>query len=343
MPNASDKIWYVRKGIKKLGPFNNAEMRGLASSGRLVPEDMIWKDGLDGWVKASKLKGVFPVQPQIQEVSPPPIEPETEVSNQQSDNPSVSILLITTVIGLIVAILGGGLLISAGQKKSSTLDNSSNSTSTEKKEIPTGSSATRVVETKSALPTEPKSEPLILSPDSKVEEKLVESADSYKETLGYRARERLLKVPPMHDIELAQTQDVIEFSEREYTKNYNGPFLNKVIKINDSEISSYDLYRNSKEGLFVMKFKVGIEEATIGNIIELYRIDNQLSFCADTEDALWLQRSIELWSKSYKSRKMYCDLYFKIVNRESKTFKGLNFPVAKLVWATNYRSVLSVD
>ena len=141
-----------------------------------------------------------------------------------------------------------------------------------------------------------------------MEEKLVESADSYKETLGYRARERLLKVPPMHDIELAQTQDVIEFSEREYTKNYNGPFLNKVIKINDSEISSYDLYRNSKEGLFVMKFKVGIEEATIGNIIELYRIDNQLSFCADTEDALWLQRSIELWSKSYKSRKMYCEL-----------------------------------
>lgn len=228
MPNASDKIWYVLKGIKKLGPFNNAEMRGLASSGRLVPEDMIWKDGLDGWVKASKLKGVFPVQPQIQEVSPPFIESDPEVSNEESDTSSGSILLITTIIGLVVALVGGGLIIFAGQRKSPTPSIlKSNNTGAlaqektpnlEKEEIPARNSTTPIAEIKPALPTEPKIEPsVVLLPDKKVEEKAVEISDSYVETLGYRARERLSKVPPKQDIELAQTQDIIEFSEREST------------------------------------------------------------------------------------------------------------------------------
>lgn len=140
MSNASDKIWYVRKGIKKLGPFSNAEMRGLASSGKLVPEDMIWKDGLDGWVKASKLKGVFPVQSQVQEVSPPPIESEPETSNERSDTSSGSILLITTIIGLVGTIVGGGLIISSGQKKIPTEDKSASSKNSEKVEKPVGKS-----------------------------------------------------------------------------------------------------------------------------------------------------------------------------------------------------------
>jgi len=149
MPNTSDKMWYVLKGIKRLGPFSNAEMRGLASSGKLVPEDMIWKDGLDGWVKASKLKGVFQVQPEIQEVSPPPIESEPETSNQQSGNPSGSILLVTTIIcSVVVIVIGGGLIISAGQKKSTKSDISTRITSSEKIEIPTGNSATPIVGSK---------------------------------------------------------------------------------------------------------------------------------------------------------------------------------------------------
>jgi len=78
MSNASDKIWYVRKGIKKLGPFSNAEMRGLASSGKLVPEDMIWKDGLDGWVKASRLKVAFSVQ----SVQVEPLHPTNETEHE---------------------------------------------------------------------------------------------------------------------------------------------------------------------------------------------------------------------------------------------------------------------
>jgi hypothetical protein len=140
MSSSSDKMWYVRKGTKKLGPFSNAEMRGLASSGKLAPEDMIWKDGLAAWAKASKLKGVFPVQPEIQEVSPPPIESEPETSNERSDTSSGSILLITTVIGLVVATVGGGYIISSGQKKTSTAVNSARSTNSEKREKPVGKS-----------------------------------------------------------------------------------------------------------------------------------------------------------------------------------------------------------
>jgi len=135
MSSTSDKMWYVRKGIKKLGPFSNAEMRGLANSGKLVPEDMIWKDGLDGWVKASKLKGAFPARvesqklsppalPEVLKVSPPPIEPEPEISNQRSNISSGFVLLIK-IIGFVVFI-SVGLFFYAGQKnagqKTSTSD-----------------------------------------------------------------------------------------------------------------------------------------------------------------------------------------------------------------------------
>jgi hypothetical protein len=358
MPNTSDKMWYVLKGIKRLGPFSNAEMRGLANSGKLVPEDMIWKDGLDGWVKASKLKGVFQVEqgvfqvePEIQEVSPPPIESEPETLSQNSNKSKGSGCFTTALNGYIFAILSiiviglfqpifSEIVHFIRQNKSSvsSISKTNNtgavgqkkSPNSEKEEIPNSNSATPIAEIKPTLPTEPKIKPpVVLLPASKVEEKAVEISDSYEETLGHLARERLSKVPPIPDIELVQTQDVIEFSEKKFTKDYNGPFLNKVIKINDVLIDKYSLDRATEEGFYLLTFKAGVEEINVGSIYTLYRRDEKIIFCMDTEDALSLLRMKEVF---YKRKTMHCDLYFKIVNRKSKRIEGYNFLAAKLVW-----------
>jgi hypothetical protein len=53
--------WYCRIGDVKSGPFRSAELKQMAQSGKLHPGDLIWRDGLDGWKQASKVKGLFDV------------------------------------------------------------------------------------------------------------------------------------------------------------------------------------------------------------------------------------------------------------------------------------------
>jgi hypothetical protein len=52
--------WYYRKNGKQLGPLESAELRRLADSGVVSPEDMVWRQGAKQWAKASSVKGLFP-------------------------------------------------------------------------------------------------------------------------------------------------------------------------------------------------------------------------------------------------------------------------------------------
>ena len=51
--------WYFAWGQNKLGPYTSAEMRVLAASGRLQPQDTVWKEGVDAGVAASRIKNLF--------------------------------------------------------------------------------------------------------------------------------------------------------------------------------------------------------------------------------------------------------------------------------------------
>lgn len=53
--------WYCMIDNEKQGPFSTSQLRQLAAQGRLAPEDLITRDGLDGWVRASRTKGLFDV------------------------------------------------------------------------------------------------------------------------------------------------------------------------------------------------------------------------------------------------------------------------------------------
>ena len=51
--------WYVARDKKKSGPFSSDQLNQLASAGRLLPTDRVWKEGMTSWVLASKVSGLF--------------------------------------------------------------------------------------------------------------------------------------------------------------------------------------------------------------------------------------------------------------------------------------------
>lgn len=64
--------WHVSKAGEQFGPFTFSHLKNLAESGQLARKDLLWKEGLEEWVEASSVKGLFPpiVPPPVPRVSP---------------------------------------------------------------------------------------------------------------------------------------------------------------------------------------------------------------------------------------------------------------------------------
>ncbi len=68
--------WYYARNGNQTGPIAAGDLKQLADSGRLLPTDLVRKDGMKAWAPASRVKGLFPapvVSPSTTTVvSPPP-------------------------------------------------------------------------------------------------------------------------------------------------------------------------------------------------------------------------------------------------------------------------------
>ena len=51
--------WYYTTNNQQMGPISWDELRQLASTGLLLPNDMVWKEGMVDWVKANNKGGLF--------------------------------------------------------------------------------------------------------------------------------------------------------------------------------------------------------------------------------------------------------------------------------------------
>ena len=51
--------WYYSKNGNQCGPVAAAELKALAVAGKLLPTDLVWKDGMASWQPAGKVKGLF--------------------------------------------------------------------------------------------------------------------------------------------------------------------------------------------------------------------------------------------------------------------------------------------
>lgn len=52
--------WYVARNKQRIGPFSSAQLRQMASSGQLMPTEMVLQRGETKWCAAGALQGLFP-------------------------------------------------------------------------------------------------------------------------------------------------------------------------------------------------------------------------------------------------------------------------------------------
>jgi hypothetical protein len=55
--------WYFARDGAKSGPFSAAQLKELAASGRIRPQDPVWKEGMGRRVPAAKVGNLFPDRP----------------------------------------------------------------------------------------------------------------------------------------------------------------------------------------------------------------------------------------------------------------------------------------
>lgn len=62
--------WYYARGGEKHGPISSTELKQLATEGQLSPDDLVWREDMKDWKKASSVKGLFP-EPSTPPETPP--------------------------------------------------------------------------------------------------------------------------------------------------------------------------------------------------------------------------------------------------------------------------------
>jgi hypothetical protein len=63
--------WHYAKGGQKHGPLSFEEIRRLAGSGELAPDDLVWTDGMDQWAPARSVQGLAVAAAAPQASDPP--------------------------------------------------------------------------------------------------------------------------------------------------------------------------------------------------------------------------------------------------------------------------------
>ena len=126
--------WHYQHDDQKFGPVLAADLKKLVEGGELLPTDLVWKEGMEKWVPARSVKGLFsagtgatanpttttPTPAKAVRSGPPPLPPplpdgdedDDEYRSQAKARPSRRTLLIAggSVVGLLVVTLAGLML-----------------------------------------------------------------------------------------------------------------------------------------------------------------------------------------------------------------------------------------
>ena len=54
------EMWYYTTEGKQMDPVSMKELKRLVGDGTLKPTDMVWKDGMARWIRASSVQELFP-------------------------------------------------------------------------------------------------------------------------------------------------------------------------------------------------------------------------------------------------------------------------------------------
>ena len=92
--------WYMmRDGTTKYGPYDDAQLQKFAASGRILPTDMLWKDGMEHWASAASISSLL-IAPPPPPVLPPPL-PTVQSKGTASGNKFTA-----GILGILLGFLG---------------------------------------------------------------------------------------------------------------------------------------------------------------------------------------------------------------------------------------------
>lgn len=71
--------WYYARNDQQFGPVSAAELKQLAEAGRLSPDDLLWREGMEQWTTAVNLRGLFAAEDvsSVADTTPKPIAEQT--------------------------------------------------------------------------------------------------------------------------------------------------------------------------------------------------------------------------------------------------------------------------
>jgi GYF domain 2/Protein of unknown function (DUF2569) len=121
---SQEATWYVARGSEQAGPFTGEQLRAMAASGDLKPNDQVWRPGYQSWQKAGDISGLLRPPALLggdaHPPSPPPLptpdsggaqEPPARIAEPQTDSGLVGVrgwllalCIQLTIVGPLVAI-----------------------------------------------------------------------------------------------------------------------------------------------------------------------------------------------------------------------------------------------
>src|SRR5262245_43537174 len=80
--------WFYGRGSDISGPVTGKQLADLAASGQILKTDIVWRDGLESGVPASKVKNLFPPDA----ATPPDPRTESDRSKEVTDGTKLDVM-----------------------------------------------------------------------------------------------------------------------------------------------------------------------------------------------------------------------------------------------------------
>ena len=106
--DSSETEWFVEQEGKQTGPFSNNEVWGLVHSGKIGPDNLVWKEGMDNWVAVAAIPELAAVL-KSQDEQPESLQSSSKETPQ---SPIENALFVSASIACcLLAILSIGALL----------------------------------------------------------------------------------------------------------------------------------------------------------------------------------------------------------------------------------------
>jgi hypothetical protein len=81
MSDQPARLWHLAKANQKLGTFTSQQLADMGKAGQITSDMVVWRDGMDKWQPAAKVKGLTITQlPPAPPPAPAPQQPAITVA-----------------------------------------------------------------------------------------------------------------------------------------------------------------------------------------------------------------------------------------------------------------------